>query len=312
MLTWLAAALLIAFGAAGAVTAMQHTPGTASRAELTWAGDRAVEPGLDAAAGELQVLADEVDGLGSTARQALATVVAGDMEALQDLIVKGTSELAVVGVQTRKVEAALDAVPPMGPDPGLVVADDVRRRYDALAATSGLTAGLEADWSAFTGRALDAATLTGLLARHDQETGDATKQGAAAHYKAALVLLDKSDATIAEARALADRLGRASDVSTLDRWLDRNAAYDAAVRNLYRSLDNARGRVTDKVRAAFEAEKDARAQLPADTRGLVVIMAEVAQGGLNQAVISIEEARGSLAAALETQANLESPAPLPQ
>jgi len=207
---------------------------------------------------------------------------------------------------------ALDAVPAMNSDPGLVLADDVRQRYDVLAATAGLTAGLEGNWAAFTGRALDAATLTGLLTRHDQETADATRQGSAAHYKAALALLDKSDATIAEARALAARLGTTSDTSTLTTWLDRNAAYDAAVRNLYQSMIDAKGRVTSKVRAALAAEKEARANLPGDTRGLVVIMAEVAQGGLNQAVISIEQVRGSLAAAIETQGTLRDPPPPPE
>ncbi len=310
-LGWLAAALLIAFGAAGAVTAMQHTPGTPARAELTWAGDQAVGPALDAAAAELQALADDVDTLGTTARQSLSTVV-GDPAGLQDLITAGATQLATVDAQARRVEAALDAVPSMGPDPALLVAGDVRRRYDVLAATSGLTAGLEADWAALTGRALDAATLTGLLTRHDQETADATNQGSAAHYEAALALLDKSDATVAEARAIAGRLGRTADVSTLTSWLDRNAAYDAAVRDLYQSLVDAKGRVTDKVRAAFNAEKEARAGLPGDTRGLVVIMAEVAQGGLNQAVISIEDVRGSLAAAIETQAILKSPPALPE
>ena len=301
-LAWLAAAVLIAFGAAGVVTTMQHLPGTPARAELTWAGDRAAEPALDDAAAELQVLADAVDTLGSTARQSLSAVVAGDLASLRDLTAKGTAELASVDAQARQVEAALAALPSMGPESELVLADDLRRRYEMLAATTGLTARLGADWAAFTGRALDAATLTGLLARHDQETADATKQGSAAHYKEALALLAKSDATIAEARTLAERLGQAADATTLTTWLDRNAAYDAAVRDLYQSLVDAKGRVTDKVRAAFTAEKEARASLPGDTRGLVVIMAEIAQGGLNQAVISIEQVRGSLAAALEGQA----------
>ena len=299
-LAWLAVALLIALGAAGAVTVMQHVPGTPSRAELTWAGDQAAAPALDAAAAELQVLADELDTLASTARQSL-TSVGGDPDALQGLIVEGTTQLAMVDVQARRVETALDAVPLMGADPELTVADDVRHRYDELAATVGLTAGLEADWSAFTGRALDATSLTGLLARHDQETAAATKQGSAAHYKVALALLDTSDATIAEARRLSARLAGASDITTLTAWLDRNAAYDAAVRGLYQSLLDAKGRVTGAVRAAIAAEEMARADLPADARGLKVITAELAQGGLNEAVISIEQARGSLAAALEAQ-----------
>ena len=37
---------------------------------------------------------------------------------------------------------------------------------------------------------------------------------------------------------------------------------------------------------------------------MVVIMSDIAQGGLNQAVIAIEEARGSLAQALEVQQQL--------
>ena len=39
--------------------------------------------------------------------------------------------------------------------------------------------------------------------------------------------------------------------------------------------------------------------LPPDTRGLVVIMAEIGRGGMNGAVITIEEARAKLADALE-------------
>jgi hypothetical protein len=55
---------------------------------------------------------------------------------------------------------------------------------------------------------------------------------------------------------------------------------------------------------AIEAERQARSRLPGDSSGLVVIMSDLAQGGLNQAVIAIEEARGSLSDALETQQRL--------
>ena len=311
-LAWLVVAALIAFGAAGVVTAMQPTPGTLDRAELTWAGDQAAKSALDAAAADLQMLADAVDALGADG----APVAVGGRRGRPGLTPgfhrRGDDRLASVDAQAKRVEAALAAVPSMGPGSELLVADDLRHRYDELAATTGLTARLEADWAAFTGRALDAVTLTGLLARHDRETADATRQGSAAHYKAALALLDKSDVTIAEARTLAGRLGQAADATTLTTWLDRNATYDAAVRDLYQSLIDAKGRVTDKVRAAFEAEKQARANLPGDTRGLVVIMAEVAQGGLNQAVISIEQIRGSLAAALESQAEPPDPPAPPE
>jgi hypothetical protein len=308
-LAWLAIAALIAFGTAGAIGALQHTPGSTARAELTWAADQAAGPALDAAATRLLDLTDDVHALGSTARQALATVVAGDLGALQALIRAGSKQLDVVGDGTAALEDALAAVPDLGDTPGLVVNVDVYRRYEELAKARGLTTGLEEDWAAFAGRAIDAVNLTGLLTRHDTETAAAAKEGSAAHYKAALLLLEKSDATVAEARVLQQRLGQAADVSTLKQWVDRNATYDAALRDLYQSLLDSKGRVTDKVRAAFEAEKVAREQLPGDTRGLVVIMAEIAQGGLNQAVISIEEARGSLGAAFSAQARLK-PAPV--
>ena len=45
-------------------------------------------------------------------------------------------------------------------------------------------------------------------------------------------------------------------------------------------------------------ERKAKDRLPPDTRGLVLIMAEIGRGGMNGAVIAIEEARGQLSAAV--------------
>jgi hypothetical protein len=302
-LAWLAVAAVIAAGSAGLVTAMQRQP-AATEPELTFAGDEAARPALDAATDELRALSDEVEVFGATARQTLAAVVGGDLQGMEALITAGTSQLAIVDRQAAELEAAVAAVPGMGAGSELTISPDLRLRHAALLAATGLTAGFDAGWGMFTGRALAAASLTTLLMRHDEETAAAASEGSAAHYKEALALLDRSDATVAEGRALAQQLGEAADVSTLLTWLDRNAEYDAALRDLYQSLVDAKGRVTDTVRAAFAAEKEARARLPEDTRGLVVIMAEVAQGGLNQAVISIEEVRGSLSAALDAQADL--------
>ena len=80
--------------------------------------------------------------------------------------------------------------------------------------------------------------------------------------------------------------------------LDRNADYDAAVRDLWDALRRSRGRVTDAVRTAAARERAAKERLPPDARALVVILGDVARGGLNQAVIAIEEARGELLDAL--------------
>ena len=45
-------------------------------------------------------------------------------------------------------------------------------------------------------------------------------------------MLDKADAALARSRVLRDRLANTTDVTILTRWIDRNAAYDAAVRKL--------------------------------------------------------------------------------
>jgi hypothetical protein len=104
---------------------------------------------------------------------------------------------------------------------------------------------------------------------------------------------------IVEGRGLRDNLAATVDVTTLTQWLDLNAEYDAALRNLYQSIIDSNGRVTAAVREAFAAEKTARDRLPSDTRGLAIILAEIGRGGLNQAVIGIEEARADLEAAVE-------------
>ncbi len=301
---WALIALLIALGGAGIVATMNHVPGTDAREELTWAGDAQVVPVLDGATVQLEALADGVDRLATTARGALTQMSAGDTAGLGDTVNEGTTRLTSVRQVADELEAALAGVPFTGDEWALRLSAGVHERYGQLEGTAGLTRGLEDDWAAFTGRALDAAHLSGLLARHDEETAAAAKEGSAGKYKAALAGLDASDATVAEARGLRDRLAKTTDVATLTDWLDRNAGYDAALRTLYGALVTSDGRVTAEVKKAFEGEQAVRAQLPGDTRGLVVIMSDIAQGGLNQAVISIEEARGSLARALEVQQQL--------
>ncbi len=303
-LAWIAVALLISFGTAGFLATMSQPPGTSGRSELTWNGDAAMEPALDRATEDLRALSGEVDALGATARRALSQVVGGDVDPLGQTIADGSLQLARVQALADALEASLADVPHTGADWALYVSAGVHRRYAQLAGTSSLAAGLEDDWASFTGRSLAASRLTTLLVRHDEETAAAARIGSDGRYREAIAQLDRSDATIADARRLRDGLLASTDVSTLSAWLERNAAYDAALRSLYAALIKSEARITDPVREAFDREQQAREQLPGDTRGLVVILSEVAQGGLNQAVIAIEEARGSLATALEVQEQL--------
>lgn len=296
---WAAVALLIALGGAGVVTAMNAAAGGA-RPERTWTEDVRASAALDRAAAALEALTGEVDALGTQARLALAAVVAGDVAVLGASIEEGSRRLDAAGVRSEELRAALASVPGMdAPDAALRYSEAVRARHARLSAAAGVTASLARDWTDVAGRALDAARLADLLERHDEQTAGAAREGTAERYAQALERLDTSDAILRQAGELRDALARTADMSTLTAWLDRNAAYDQALRRLYAALLASDGRVTDAVRRAFAAERAARDRLPADTRALTVIMAEVSRAGLNQAVISIEEARGRLGEALE-------------
>jgi hypothetical protein len=141
--------------------------------------------------------------------------------------------------------------------------------------------------------------MSELLAAHDAAVLDAAALGRRAKYANAIKALRPATAALDDARELRDRLANTVDVSTLDQWLDRNEAYDVALADLYRALRDVGGRVTKDVRDAIAAEKAAKDRLPPDNRGLILIMSDIARGGMNGAVIAIEETKGRLGEALE-------------
>jgi hypothetical protein len=294
---WLVVAAILSLGAAGIVGSMAHQPGTPARAELTYAGDQAIEPGLDAAEAGLVTLSDEVSRLGELGRGALGALVSRDLDTLDATVADGTRLSETIATHSQALRTTLLGLPGIGPDEALVISPEAQRRHTLALRAILSTDGLAAAWSRLGAGALAATRVTVLLVGHDQTTGEAAAAGRAGDYTTALAKLTTSDDEIAQARKLSADLAGV-DVSTLTQWLDLNAAYDKALRNLYQALIDSKGAVTATVRDAFDAEKVALAALPADTKGLVVILAEIGRGGLNQAVITIEEARGDLEAAV--------------
>jgi len=167
-------------------------------------------------------------------------------------------------------------------------------RYDDASAALAAVDPLRPAWERLTAGAVPATELTGRLLAHDKIAATAIQSGGAGKYAQAITRIDKAAAELVAARAIRDRLAATVDVATLDDWLDRNVVYDTALRDLWDALRRSSGRVTDVVRDAAARERSARALLPPDARALVVILGDVARGGLNQAVIVIEEARGRL------------------
>ncbi|HSL77755.1 MAG TPA: hypothetical protein VK867_12480, partial [Candidatus Limnocylindrales bacterium] len=169
-------------------------------------------------------------------------------------------------------------------------------RYAAYSGALPTRGAMEGAWTRLTVGALSASRLSGLLAEHDEAVVAAAAAGRKADYPAALDHLDDADAAIADAKTLRDRLKATVDVATLDQWLDRSEAYDKALRNLYVAVR--RGDSAATIRGLMAKEQAAKDRLPPDTRSLVLIMADIGQGGINDAAIAIEQAKADLDEAL--------------
>ena len=304
---WVGAALLVSAGAAGLVVGMDHVPGTAARAELTSSNDDAATAALDRAQIQLASLADDVDALGAHARTALASLVGQDLETVQTSVDEGAVLVAGIRDRARQIRAELLEVPGVtGPDALLTTSAAVRDRHAAMLEALDVTEGLDDAWVNLTTGSLAAARLSRLLADHDGVMGEAVLVGREGGYDDAIAKIDEAAALLAEADTMRAQLANTVDVSTLSEWIRRNRAYEDALRDLYRAVDASGGTQTARVREAIAAEREARRDLPEDARGLVVIMAEIGRGGLNGAVITIEQARGQLDAAVD---DLAAPSP---
>ena len=302
-LAWLAIIVVIALGAAGLVAGMDHPPGSAGRPELTASGDAEVTPLLDAAEGDLSALSDRVEALGTQARAALGALNGADVTAVETAIAEGDTLVVDVTSRTAALRRTLGSVPYVGTsEAALTVSGPTIARHIALVAALDATDGLDVAWARLTIGAVAATRMSGLLAKHDDLVVQAAERGRLAKYAEAMKLLDEASAQIKAASDLRDQLVQTVDVSVLDEWLARNGDYDTALRNLYKEIAKVGRTVTAATRAAVKAEAAARARLPRDTRGLVVIMAEIGRGRMNGAIIAIEEARAKLTDALEAGA----------
>jgi hypothetical protein len=306
---WLLIAAVIAIGGAGLVAATQNDPGTAARAELTAAGDAAAAPGLAGAETALQGLTQDVQHLGELGRDGLGALVDSNFATLDQVVADGQALAASIEARSGAIRAQLAQLPGTGPDEALNWSPETRRRRDVALAALDATEGLEGAWIKLAAGATTANKLTSLLTDHDTIAGQAAASGRAGKYSAALKTLAIAAAKLDQAKALRDILANTIDVSTLTQWIDRNAEYDAALKHLYEATIAAKGRITDELKTAAIDERRAHGFLPANTQGLVIILAEIARGGLNQAVIGIEQARAQLQAAVDDLTAPASPAP---
>jgi hypothetical protein len=304
-IVWLLVIVVMAVAGAGVVAQWSHPPGTPARAELTWHGDQEVSPSLDAAQDDLEAIGEQVDRLSVLARGALAAVTADDQEPFSRAVGEGGDLTRAIESASAALRSDLAALPGDQAIDAISYGSDTLTRRLAMLTALESTQGLARSWARFTVGSLAASDLISLLTSHDVTVAAAASEGRSAEYEAALATLARAATRLDDATDIRDRLANTTDVDVLDEWLGRNRRYDDALVALYTALRDSGGLVNDAVREAYREESSARAVLPRDTRALVVIVADIGRGGLNQAVIAIEQARGRLSLALQALAPAE-------
>jgi hypothetical protein len=297
-IAWTFLAAVLAVAGSGLVARLWHPAGTPARAELTWLGDTVLSSALSASEPDVLAVADAVDQLADEARIALASAAAADPALLEASLSRGTIQVASIDAVVAALQETLRSVPGDGPDAAVWYRGDLVARRAALLAAVDAASELGSHWSAVKARSTDVAALLRLIADHDQRVLDAAAEGRAGNYRNAITILGEARdllTAIGERRA---GLVSGSEPTILDEWVDRNGTYNEALTALYEALRKTNGKVTPAVQAAARDEETARDQLPADRRAIVVIVSEIARGGLNQAVLAIEEVRGRIDAAL--------------
>jgi hypothetical protein len=295
---WAALFAVLAAGAAGLVAQANHAPGSPARAELTYAADAALSARLDQATVQLQAIATHVEQLAEEAKTALAQLASSDPATLQASLQHGGEVAAAIDAETIAVLAVLAGLPGDGPEAALEYSNDTLVRRAAILAALDAAASLNASWQQVTARAGQASQLTILLAEHDQIVLDAAAKGRDHAYAEAATMLDQAILAVSNVKSQRTTLIAGTEPTVLDEWILRNGAFDVALQALYLALVASGGKQTPAVVQARRAELEAQARLPPDRRTIIVIVAEIARGGLTQAVLAIEDARGRIDDAL--------------
>jgi hypothetical protein len=304
---WLLIVAVVSIGGAGLVAAMANQPATPARAELTFDGDTAAAAALDHIQGELSDLATDVERLGELGRGALTAMVSSDFATLDAAVADGQTLARSIDTRSAQIKEEISLLPGTGANEPLVWSPETSARRDVALTAVTSTGGLEAAWSRLAAGSTVAVRLTTLLTDHDATAGKASETGfRTLKYADALKILKTAQAMLVQAKTLSDALANTVDVSTLNQWIARNTEYDDALAKLFEVTIAGKGKVTKAMIAAGLAERKARDFLPSNTSGIVIILAEIGRGGLNQAVIGIEETRAKLQTAVD---RLSAPSP---
>jgi hypothetical protein len=300
--SWLLLAAGLAFGSAGAASALQQPPNGANRPELTWGADQALSARLDAATRNLVLLNDDVDQLGTMTRQTLSSLAQVNQVSLTQAWNGGANALKSIQSRSADLASSLECDPwdqARQTELGKLYSPGVIDRYHGVCQAIASIAPLKADWDALVAGSETAMQVATDINNHDQVAADALQLATAGRYPEALSQLANASAAISDATSIATELAKVTDVSTLQNWLTRTTGMDDALKTLWQAMIDSNGRINVQVAAALKGVNDAKALLPDDNSVLQVVLYELASR-LTTYGISIETARGELSSALST------------
>jgi hypothetical protein len=302
-LAWTVLAAAVALGAAGLESQLIHPPGGASRAELTYTTDHALQARLDTAAASIADISGNVDRMADAAKAALGSISNVDPTQLKVNLERGSGAAALISSAALDLRTSLAGLPGDGPDKTVFYSNAVLVRRAQILAAMDTALSLAKDWQQVTTGSLSAARAAELLNDHEVTIFQASQLGTKSQFSDAIALIEQAKVTLEDIVSLRDQIVTGAQVTVLDEWIQRHTAYDAALENLYKGLQKSNGRNTLIVQQLVRQEAAARANLPPDNRAIIVVVAQIAQGGLNQAVIAINEAQGRIESALAETGN---------
>jgi hypothetical protein len=298
---WLILAAGLALGSAGIVAGTEHLPSGGGRPELTWAADQVLSTRLDAAVRDLARLKDDVDSLATMARQTLSAMAQVNRPSLQAAWDGGSKDVNSIDAGAADLRTRLQCA-----DWSSTLQTELIKTYSpalvdrnhkvCLALDS--VAPLHDDWQAMVDGSATAMRVVDDIGTHDSNATGALKLATQGRYPEALIQLTQAAGALADATTIASTLANVTDVSTLTAWLSRTQNFDDALRLLWQTMIESKGKVTAQVTAALRSVNAAQALLPTNNDVLQVVLYEAA-GNLTSSGISIETARGALGNALD-------------
>lgn len=293
---WLLALVAISIGAAGIPAFAYAPPGDRTRPELTARGDTLVAPRVASVTAGLDGLETKLTDLVERGREAIVAINGRDSARLSSALQGGSTVAQSIAADSQRLHEQLAQLPISADSDRISSA--MRARLEAIEAALDAVGPVEGRWTELMLQAGPAGELADLLERHDTEAFEGASHGVKAEYADALESVGRAKRTLQEVRIIREELVDELDVTTLDQWIERNAAYDDALTRLYTALNSGKDPVGAEVLEAYAQVQRAQEELPPNTDTLVVIMGEVGQGGAYQAVDALERARGTFAKAL--------------